>query len=56
MKETINQRNKRETIEKYSGKTIRDIKYNETFEFDPKSDWFVMFNEPDRFEIIESKP
>lgn len=43
---------KQETIEKYTGKKIRDKKYNEEFIFDPQRDWFVLDSDPERFEIL----
>ena len=45
-----NKKNKKETIEKWNGKTIYDKKYNEYFLFDTQRDWVVLFNFPERFE------
>lgn len=38
---------------KYKGKTIRDLKYKETFVFDGPTDWWAVWAYPKRFKVVE---
>lgn len=39
-------------IEKYAGHTIRDLQLQKEFVFDWRRDWHLMYNFPNRFEIV----
>ncbi len=48
---TQNQINRKTTVNKYEGKILYDKTVKETFVFDNQKDWFILFSDPERFEI-----
>lgn len=49
---TKHQQNQKTTIEKYQGKILYDKKYKKKFTFDASCDWPILFEDPERFEIV----
>lgn len=50
----MSDRKKKERItQKYQGKVLYDTRYNEHFTYEEKSDWQVLYEEPNRFQVID---